>query len=147
MLYFAYTTSTYLYVSSVTLIFPFTPVVSVRLVRLTAFPNRQYLGIRCPITPPTTSPEWIPNVTLKTNKNCRETGKKDLFLFFFLKKNVDVIFSIWTFDRSQSFSSTYDLKWYWKLRMDTRKLKTNWPEHFLWKQKFFFQIEIQLQVT
>lgn len=53
---------THLYASSETLMRPFVPVVSVRLVKFTVFPNKQYLGILCPITPVTTSPEWIPIV-------------------------------------------------------------------------------------
>lgn len=52
----------HLYVYSDTLIFPFSPVVSVLLVRLTVFPKRQYRGIRWPMTPVTTSPVWIPIV-------------------------------------------------------------------------------------
>lgn len=56
------TNTTYAYVYSVTLIRPGIPVVSVRLVMLTVLPKRQYLGIRFPITPVTTSPEWIPIV-------------------------------------------------------------------------------------
>jgi len=54
--------STYLYAFSETLILPGTPVVSVRLVRFTVLPNKQYRGIRCPITPVTTSPLWMPMV-------------------------------------------------------------------------------------
>lgn len=56
------TSPPHLYVYSDTLIFPFSPVVSVLLVRLTVFPKRQYRGIRCPMTPVTTSPVWIPIV-------------------------------------------------------------------------------------
>lgn len=55
-------TDTYLYAFSETLILPGTPVVSVRLVRFTVLPNKQYRGIRCPITPVTTSPLWMPMV-------------------------------------------------------------------------------------
>lgn len=46
------------------MICPEIPVVSVLLVRLTVFPNRQNLGILFPITPVTASPEWMPMVTL-----------------------------------------------------------------------------------
>lgn len=41
---------------------PGVPVVSVRLVKFTVFPKRQYRGMRLPITPVTTSPEWMPMV-------------------------------------------------------------------------------------
>lgn len=66
---------THLYDSSLTFIRPDIPVVSVRLVKLTVFPNRQYRGILCPITPVTTSPEWIPIVICceiknRNKKNC-----------------------------------------------------------------------------
>lgn len=49
--------STYVYASSETFMRPGVPVVSVRLVRFTVLPKRQYRGILCPITPVTTSPE------------------------------------------------------------------------------------------
>lgn len=45
---------------------PGAPVVSVRLVIFTVLPNKQYLGILCPITPVTTSPECIPIVICLT---------------------------------------------------------------------------------
>lgn len=67
---------TYVYVSSLTLIRPAAPVVSVRLVKFTVFPNRQYLGIRFPITPVTTSPEWMPIVIFYIFVNSPLTKKK-----------------------------------------------------------------------
>ena len=52
------------YANSETFILPLMPVVSHLLVKLTVSPNKQYLGIRLPITPVTISPLLIPIVIL-----------------------------------------------------------------------------------
>lgn len=77
--------NTYLYAESDTLMRPLTPFVSVLLVRFTVLPNKQYLGMRFPITPVITSPECIPIVIQNFYKKFVIVGitSTNIYLLFF----------------------------------------------------------------
>lgn len=80
----------YLYVYSDTFIFPFSPVVSVLLVRLTVFPKRQYRGILCPMTPVTTSPVCIPIVICRNQNFVSVSSITKIIIFdYFILQNVE----------------------------------------------------------
>lgn len=81
----------YRYVYSDTFIFPFSPVVSVLLVRLTVFPNRQYRGILCPMTPVTTSPVCIPIVICRNQSFAliMSIPSTLIWAYFILQNNVE----------------------------------------------------------